>query len=129
MSASTQTALVTADEIEAKAHERIAEGHTLLAQARRMRAVPAAGNAWLLLGVAAVRLGIRVHVLRDAARRGELALGQIGRRSAVRESELDRWIIAKRPPSKTAANDTVEDPRAAARAAVSAAANRVGGSR
>ncbi|MBC7017973.1 helix-turn-helix domain-containing protein, partial [Salmonella enterica] len=49
------------------------------------------------VAVAATGLGISPRVLRDAARRGELALE--GPRSArvVRRSELDRWLAATAP--------------------------------
>jgi hypothetical protein len=114
---STTPTTETPDEIEAAAHERIAEGHALLARARRLRTAPAA-EQWLTLDAAGEIAGVRGRVIRDAGRRGELVIDHAGRSPRVTRAELDRWIASRRrgTPIVTRALS----PREAARAAVAA---------
>ena len=116
--AATTTTTTTADEIEATAHEKIAEGHALLARARRMRTTPPADE---LLDRERLEADypIRFRVVTDAARRGEnVCIEHIGRKAVVRRSILEAWIASRR----TAATEKLEalSPRDAARAAVAA---------
>jgi hypothetical protein len=111
----------TPDEIEATAHERIAEGHALLARARRMRTAPAA-DVWLTLDAAGKIADVRGRVIRDASRRGELVIDHAGRSPRVTRAELDRWLASRRRSTPTAAETL--SPREAARAAVAARATR-----
>ena len=69
--ARTTPAAETHDELEARAHETIAEGYALLARARRMRALPATAT-WLTLPMAAAIACVRPAVIGDARRRGEI---------------------------------------------------------
>lgn len=107
------TDVLTADELEALAHERISEGHALLARARRMRTEPAS-DAWLTLDAAGALVGVKGRVIRDGGRRGELVIEHAGKSPRVRRSEVERWVASR----KTPAPSTVQSPREAARAAV-----------
>ncbi len=114
--------LETVDEIEATAHERIAEGHTLLARACRMR-IESLADAWIPLDVAGRELGIRPRVIMDAARRGEIKLGGAGRRRVVLRSELTRWVASR--PAKVSVTNDVDDDRAEERASLERAVERI----
>lgn len=105
----------TVEELEALAHERIAEGHALLARARRMRTAPAA-DAWMALDAAGEIAGVRGRVIRDAGARGEIAIDRAGKSPRVQRSELERWMTSRRRATRT----TEVSPREAARAAVAA---------
>ena len=109
----------TPDELEATAHERIAEGHALLARARRMRTTPAP-DAWLTLEGAGEIAKVRGRVLRDAGRRGEIAIDHAGRSPRVTRAEVERWIASRRIARPVL--ETAVSPREAARAAVAARA-------
>jgi hypothetical protein len=110
----------SADELEASAHEKIAEGHALLARARRMRTLPAS-DVWLSLDAAGEIAGVRGRVLRDAGRRGEVVIDHVGRSPRVNRAELERWIRSRRHAEVTP-SDVALSPREAARAAVAARA-------
>lgn len=109
----------SADELEAEAHEKIAEGHALLARARRMRTAPAA-ETWLTLEAAGQIANVRARVIRDAGRRGELVIDHAGRSPRVTRAEIDRWLASRR--ARVASAEMT--PREAARAAVAARAQR-----
>src|SRR4051812_34126281 len=72
-------------------------------------------DAWLALDEAASLACVRPRVLRDAATRGEIALGGAGRRRVVRRADLDAWIASRttRPLAKCG---EASDDRAEARA-------------
>ncbi len=111
------TETTNADELEAMGHEKIAEGHALLAQARRKRTTPAA-DAWLTLEAAGEIAKVQGRVIRDAGRRGEIEIEHAGRKPVVRRSEVERWMRSRR---RAVVLETVEtSPREAARAAVAA---------
>lgn len=84
-----------------------------------------AGDARLTLEDAATLACVRPRVLRDAARRGELALEKAGRAVVVRRTEIERWLTSRAVTRKA----TPDDPRADARASIEAAATRAGGAR
>lgn len=71
-------------------------------------AIAPSGSEWIPLRRAAEDLGVRMEVLRDAARRGELTIGGAGRRRVVARTELDRWI-ASRAPSPRATRSGAHD--------------------
>lgn len=83
-----------------------------------------AGDTRLSLEDAAQLACVRPRVLRDAGRRGELALERAGRRVVVRRAALEAWLSyrAVQPVAKSSA--PAEDPRAEARSCVAAAAAR-----
>lgn len=59
----------------------------------------ASAPEWLTLEQAGQRAGVTGRVIRDANRRGELALGRAGRRPVVARAELDRWLASRSPAS------------------------------
>lgn len=123
MATEVQLGTATADELEAMGHEKIAEGHALLAQARR-KAANAPVDAWLTLAEAGEIAKVRGRVIADAGRRGDIEIDRASRSPRVRRSEVDRWLRTGR---RSTENVTTLSPREAARAAV--AARAAGGSR
>lgn len=117
-----ETETATTDELAALAHERIAEGHALLARAHRMCTTPPA-SGWLTLDAAGDIAGVRGRVIRDAGRRGEIAIDHAGRSPLVTRGELERWIVSRRRERTVDAVPALS-PREAARAAVAARATR-----
>lgn len=97
------------DSLEASGHERIAEGHALLARAARLRRPEAPADAWIPLPSTKPRevvdgYAVTVRSVLDAGRRGELPLRST-RPPAVRRSDLEAWSAARttrrRPPLVT----------------------------
>ena len=78
----------------------------------------------IALARVAADLGVRPRVLRDAARRGELAIQGPRNARVILRSERDRWLASQRiEPKTTAANDT-HDEHAEDRAAFERSAAR-----
>jgi hypothetical protein len=111
----------SADALEAEAHEKIAEGHALLARARRLRAVPNA-DEYIPLQQAAERIGATPRMLRDAAARGELVIEGPKLARVVRRSSFERWLASHRLQPTTPSRNA--DERADARGSVVRAAAR-----
>lgn len=78
-----------ADELEAEGHEKIAEGHALLARARRERA-PAVAPAEEWVAPDASPLGKRRTLA--LARSGALESSKVGRRVLIRRTSLDAYL-------------------------------------
>ncbi len=72
---------------------------------------------------AAAKYHVRVRVLQDAGRRGDLVIERAGRRQLVRPSEAARWARTRRPgvvrarPQEARADERIADPGIAAAAA------------
>lgn len=62
---------------------------------------PVAQDAPLTYDAAATRAGLPVSALREAARRGELAVTRIGRRTVrIAPADLERWLRRRRVPAR-----------------------------
>ncbi len=80
-----------ADELEAEAHEHIAKGHALLAEARRARPTPSTSTVsddWV--DPAASPLGKRRTLA--LARAGALESSKVGRKVLVGRASLDAFL-------------------------------------
>ena len=80
-------------------------------------------DALISLDAAGAIVGKTARAIRDAGRRGDLAIVNVGRSPRVRRSALLAWA---RPVSARPANTAAADPRADARASIDAAAARIG---
>ncbi len=80
---------MTADELEAAAHDKIAEGHALLAQARRARvALASAQNDWLAPGTSP--LGKRREL--SLARAGAIESSKVGKKVLIKRASLAAYL-------------------------------------
>lgn len=104
----------TAAELEAEGHELIARGHAQLARACRLRQATQVDEV-LTASMVADRYHVTMRVVTDAARRGELAIGHVGRRPVVRRSVIEAWIASR--PARPAPTTTVDADETLARAA------------
>lgn len=104
---SVTTDVQSPDELEAMAHEKIAEGNALLAKAKRLRiAGTSSVPRWLDDKACRERYGCSIAVFTAAAKRGEIEIGRVGRSPRVREDVADRWVAErarKAPPPADAA--------------------------
>lgn len=79
----------SADDLEAAGHDKLAEGHALLAKARRARAVaPSTSSEWV--SPAESPLGKRTTLA--LCRAGALESSKIGRKVLVRRSSLESYL-------------------------------------
>lgn len=110
----TDISVKTPDELEREGHEKIAQGHALLAQAAAARIRPVADE---LLDDAGVRrhFAIKIRALVEAAGRGEpIEVLRAGRSPRVRRADVERWMAwreaerpkrAAAPPAESSAED------------------------
>ncbi|MFO0673470.1 MAG: hypothetical protein U0235_28280 [Polyangiaceae bacterium] len=116
------------DDLEVQGHERIAEGHALLAAARRLRASRSpAPSGHVSVAIAAEAIGVKPRVITDAGHRGELTLGRAGRTPTVDRAELARWLTSRSTPPAPSSDVSVVDD--AERAVRDAARRMRGGAR
>jgi hypothetical protein len=96
------------DALEDRADDLEIEARRLRQQARRLRRAGTA-DTWLDSAAVEADYGLKMRVVTDAAKRGELSIGRAGRSPRVLRSELDRWLRERARRAPPAAENISDD--------------------